>query len=227
MWASIVQFWQNNSANIVVSLLVGFVFFVLGPIGLWFSGKKIRRERSRKAKDVLIDLLEGMIVNHAPIDETKLRALFRSVEREIDVDLSGDYHIDHWLGDVALRFERSRHLSPNQKQDYYEVVRALADELQSKTQKKPALEVPRKYESVLNDLKSSISSGNLEIAASAAEELERTMLARERSHDPLLNIFRVYHRMYQRSPVTFVAALVVVTIVYIVILVRYLPKVPF
>jgi len=95
MWEALAQFWHDNSANIVVSLLVGFVFFVLGPMGLWFSGKKIRRERIRKAKEMLIDLLEGMIVNQAAVDEDKLRSVFRAVERDIDTDLSGEYHIDH------------------------------------------------------------------------------------------------------------------------------------
>ena len=64
MWVEISQFWHENSANIIVSLIIGFVFFVLGPLGLWFSGKRIRRERLRKAKETLIDLLEGMVTSH-------------------------------------------------------------------------------------------------------------------------------------------------------------------
>ena len=136
MWNSLVAFWTANSSSIIVSLLVGFVFFILGPLGLWFSGKKIRRERVRKSKEILIDLLEGMIVNQASIDEKKLRSIFRAVERDNDIDLSGDYHIDHWLGDVVLRFERSRHLSADQKQHYYEAVRKITDEMHSIVDKK-------------------------------------------------------------------------------------------
>ena len=33
MWETLTQFWSDNSANIVVSLLVGFVFFVLARVG--------------------------------------------------------------------------------------------------------------------------------------------------------------------------------------------------
>src|SRR3990172_3170479 len=129
MWEDISQFWRDNSASIMVSLIVGFVFFVLGPLGLWFSGKRIRRERIRKAKETLIDLLERMVVNQAQADEAKLKSVFRAVERDIDIDLSGEYHLDHWLGDVVLRFERRRHLSGDQKQQYYDSVHRIYEEI--------------------------------------------------------------------------------------------------
>lgn len=70
------KFLTDNSANIIVSLVVGLVFFVLGPLGLWFSGKKIRQERVRKAKETLGDLLEGMIVNQTKVDQKKARICF-------------------------------------------------------------------------------------------------------------------------------------------------------
>ncbi len=227
MWESVIQFWQNNSSNIIVSLIVGFIFFVLGPLGLWFSGRKVRRERVRKAKEVLIDLLEGMIVSRAQIDERKLRSLFRSVERDVDIDLSGDYHIDHWLGDVALRFERSRHLSSEQKQSYYENIRAIMEELHSKQNKEPAFDVPRKYEPILNELKSSVSSNDVESSEKIIEELERSMAARERSSDPLLNVFRIYGRIYKRSPVTFIFSLLIVTAIYVAVMIKFLPGLSF
>jgi hypothetical protein len=63
MLAGVLEFWKQNSTSIIISLIVGFVFFVLGPLGLWFSGKRIRKERIRKAKETLLDLLEEMIVN--------------------------------------------------------------------------------------------------------------------------------------------------------------------
>ena len=120
MIESIVQFWNDHSGSIIVSLIVGLLFFVLGPLGLWFSSKKIRRERIRKAKEQLLDILEGMIVNKGVSDEKKLTSLFGAVERDIDIDLSGDYSLESWLEDVILRFERSRHLSSEQKTEYYE-----------------------------------------------------------------------------------------------------------
>ena len=227
MWEALIQFWHENSANIVVSLLVGFVFFVLGPMGLWFSGKKIRRERIRKAKETLIDLLEGMIVNQAAVDEDKLRSVFRAVERDIDTDLSGEYHIDHWLGDVVLRFEKSRHLSADQKQSYYDAVRKITDEIHFKIDKKPVVEVPRKYEPIVNELKAALSNGESEKASKVLEELERALIIPERSQDPILNVFRVYRRMYEKNPLTFLIVLFFVAGFYAFLLSKLLPRLPF
>ena len=222
MWEDISQFWRDNSASIMVSLIVGFVFFVLGPLGLWFSGKRIRRERIRKAKETLIDLLERMVVKQAQADEAKLKSVFRAVERDIDIDLSGEYHLDHWLGDVVLRFERSRHLSADQKQQYYDSVRRIYDEIHAKTDQKPRVESPRKYEAVLNDLKNALATNEVSRAVSTVDELERTLSQRERSQDPLLNVLRIYQRLYQRNPVTFFVALTTVLAAYVYIIFRFL-----
>jgi len=225
MWDTLAQFWHDNNANIIVSLVISFVFFVLGPLGLWFSGKRIRRERIRKAKEALIDLLEGMIVNQANVDEAKLRSVIRAVERDIDIDLSGEYHIDYWLGDVVLRFEKSRHLSAEQKQQYYDAVRKIIDEIHSKTDKK-TMEVPRKYEPILNDLKSALSSGETTRASHVVEELERALVMREHSQDPLWNVFQFYTRLYQKSPFTFSVAAVLILVIYGVVLAKVFPMFP-
>ena len=209
MWDALIQFWNNNSSNIIVSLLVGFVFFVFGPLGLWFSGKKIRRERIRKAKEVLIDLLEGMVVNQANLDETRLRSVFSAVERDVDTDLSGEYHIEHWLSDVVLRFEKSRHLSADQKQQYYNAISKIT------------------YEPLFNDLKSALASSKNDKAVEVVEELEREIIMRERTHDPLLNVLRVYGRMYARSPLTFSVAIIISVVLYVVLLAKFLPHSPF
>ena len=102
-----VNFCHNNSSNIIVSFITGLIFFVLGPIGLWFSRKKIKQERTRKAKDALLDIVEGMLVNQEKIDEQKLSVLFRDVERDIDVDLGENYDVDRLLEDITLRFEKA------------------------------------------------------------------------------------------------------------------------
>lgn len=223
MWEAIIQFLQNNSTNIVVSLLVGFVFFILGPLGLWFSGKKVRRERVRKAKESLVDLLESMIVSQSVIDETKLKSLYRSVERDVDIDLSGDYQIEHWLGDVALRFEKSRHLSSDQKQTYYECIRGISEEIRISMLQKGGLEVPRKFEPVINDLKESIANNDYKAAFVAVNELEKALIIRERGNDPILNIFRLYVRVYKKIPVTFTFAVVIITIIYLYLISKFLP----
>lgn len=157
-------FWEQNSSSIIVSAGVGFLFFVLGPLGLWFSGRKIKKERIRKAKEVLIDLLEGMIVNQGFVDAEKLRLLFLAVERDVDIDLSGEYRIVDWLNDVVLRVERSRHLGSDQKKQYYDYVKMLSDDLlKSRVEQKSALYL-NKYEHVVDELKVSLDGGDVEKA---------------------------------------------------------------
>src|SRR2546430_16407249 len=102
-------FWKANADVIVISLVVGFLFFVLGPIGVWFSGRKIRRERQRKAKEMLVDLVEGMIVTQEEVTPAKLGSIFNAVEREVEVEIGGSYDPERLFEDVMLRFQRSRH----------------------------------------------------------------------------------------------------------------------
>lgn len=199
------------------------MFFVLGPLGLWFSGKKIRRERVRKAKESLVDLLEGMVVNQAKADEAKLQSILRAIERDVDIDLAGEYSIDEWLGDVVLRFEKSRHLSANQKQEYYEAVAKISEDMRARDSQKKEQNIPREYQPIINDLQTALNSSEINRATSLLQELEQRLSRRQPSQDPLLNILGVYKRLYQRSPVTFLTVTAVVTVLYLYIILRWFP----
>lgn len=218
MIESIVQFWNDHSGSIIVSLIVSLLFFVLGPLGLWFSSKKIRRERIRKAKEQLLDILEGMIVNKGVSDEKKLTSLFGAVERDIDIDLSGDYSLESWLEDVILRFERSRHLSSEQKTEYYEEVKKLLDHIQRPRDQHPKKEISRQYEDIFDDITNAISSGESEKANNIIQELKKKISERPISQDPILNVFKIYRRIYQNNPFTFVTATFIVLVFYVFVL---------
>lgn len=99
----------------MVSLGVGFVFFVLGPIGVWFSGRRIRKERVRKAKEMLIDLIEGMIVTQEQITTSKLKQLFNAVEREVDTTIDADYDLERLFEDVSSASREASILMPAKK----------------------------------------------------------------------------------------------------------------
>ena len=163
-----------------------------------------------------------MIVNQAQTDEAKLKSVLRAVERDIDIDLADEYHLDDWLDDVVLRFERSRHLSADQKQKYYDSVRKISDEIHVKNNRKPRPEIPRKYEPILANLKAAIESNEKAQAMVSAEELERVLSQRERGQDPLLNVFDLYRRMYQRSPLTFFVILTAATAFYVYFVYKFL-----
>ena len=195
-----------------------------GPLGLWFSGKRIRRERVRKAKETLLDLLEGMIVSQSNISEHKMLAMLRAVERDIDIDLSGEYTLENWLGDVALRFEKSRHWGAEQKQIYYEEVSRISGEIkESRTQKKEII-VPRKYEEIFSDLKETVSGSDTSKAIKLVEELERKIVEHPSREDPFLNIFRIYKRLFQRNPVASIIMSIAIIFFYILFISRILLK---
>src|SRR5690606_19594523 len=150
---------------------------------------KIRRERMRKAKEQLVDLLEGMVVNKSKLDEGKLLSIFRAVEREIDIDLSGDYGIESWLGDMTLRFEKSRHLSADQKNEYYETINTLITEVREQKRQKPVEVMPRKYEEIFEGIKPAISTGETEKALELLSELEDRLTKKSPSQDPFVGVF--------------------------------------
>ncbi|MDP2984681.1 MAG: hypothetical protein Q8O92_15280 [Candidatus Latescibacter sp.] len=164
-----------------------------------------------------MDLLEEMIVNQAQIDDSRLRSIFRAVERDVDIDLAGEYRIEEWLGDVILRFERSRHLSPEQKQKYYDCVQNMFLEMRESSKRKPVAEVTREHEVVLNELRTALASDKVENAVRIVDELERTLSKRDRNQDPIVGILHVYRRMFRRSPITFLVATLIGIIIYVLL----------
>ena len=172
-----------NIASIAITLLVAVAGLIVD--------RKLRRFRYRKAKESLIDLLEGELVGGVSVDETKLRALFKAIEREAEVDLAGDYAIEDWMGDVLLRFEKSRHLSAGQKQTYYQSMRSLSEEVrvQQQGQKQPT--IPRKFSVIIADLEESLKPDSPK-GEQALRELEQLMSDRFAISLRSFSVLRVY-----------------------------------
>lgn len=219
MWEWIVSFWSAQSSNIITSVIVGFLFFVLGPLGLWFSGKKIRKERNKKARESLMDILEGMIVSQTKIDKFRLDTIRDAVEREVVADLAGEYSHESLLSDVALRFEKSKHLSADQKNSYYESILKIRESLKEKDKvpdkDRIAFDIPRDIRPVLVEINQLLSESKDPRALELMKAIEQKLIYQARSRDPLLGIFQVYLRIYERSPVTFLFWAVVFLIAYI------------
>jgi hypothetical protein len=103
MMENILKFITSNASNITVSVIVAFIFFVLGPLGLWFSKKKVRREKTKKAKENLLDIVEGMLVNNEKINESRLLSIFYAVSRENLINLEAESDIEDLLEDLILK----------------------------------------------------------------------------------------------------------------------------
>lgn len=198
----VIKFWNDNYSSIMISLGVGFVFFVLGPVGVWFSGRKIRKERIRKAKEMLIDLIEGMLVTQETITTAKLKQLFNAVEREVETTIDSAYDLERLFEDVSLRFQRSKHLGSSQKDSYSNTLLQLADSLE-KSQESGRRVIPRSYESLITELRESTDSQDNERINRVIEELEEKVSKIPEEVEPFLRIFAMQKKMVRDHPIIF------------------------
>ena len=212
MLETLAKFWAANSAAILISIVTGFLFFVLGPIGVWFSGKKIRRERTRKSIESLLDLVEGMLVSGEAIDATKVSTLFRGVERENSVDLEDSYDTDSLFDDLTLRFAKSRHLDPNQKNKYGETVEALRESIRKAREARSEKPAPISHAKLFEGLRAEIMKGDKARALGFLAHLQ-DKIVRERDADSY-NPFRSYLRIYRRNPRVAITVTVLTLILY-------------
>lgn len=213
---SLSTFWEANSSGIIASLIIGFIFFVLGPLGLWFSGKKVKKEHIKKAKENLLDVFEGMLVNREELNLKKLTTVFHAVEREIGITLEESYDLENIFGDLALRFEKSKHLSPDQKEEYFKRVNGLINEIREEQHKEERERIiPRSYSKIINDLRTAIENNDQKMANSLVDGLEKKLI-----RVPLFekSIFYSYKRLYRKNPVRFFIIVISVMIIYIAML---------
>lgn len=204
----ILKFWNENFSNIMISLGVGFVFFVLGPIGVWFSGKRIRKERVRKAKEMLIDLIEGMLVTQEKITTDKLKQLFNAVEREVETTIDSDYDLERLFEDVSLRFQRSKHLDATQKDSYSNTLLSLSESIE-KAQESGARVIPRSYKALIEELREAVEGNNHERANKAIEEIEEKVSKIPQEAEPFIRIIAMQKRMIREHPIIFIGAILI------------------
>ena len=207
------NFITANASSIIISISVGLIFFVLGPLGLWFSKRKIRREKVKKAQENLLDIVEGMLVNDEDITENRLSSLFFAVSRENGINLEVESDIENLLEDLILRFERSKHLSSQQKDTYIKKIESLQVKLfkveQSSTERR---EIPKSFKRIIDDLEENINQNKLDKAQIEIKHLKERLLDRV---NPFDKIFSVYFRIYKRNPLLFIIATIIVLVGYI------------
>jgi len=210
--------WNTHYANILITLGISFVFFILGPMGLWFSGKKIKKERTGKAIDLMIDLVEGMIVNQEDITNIKLKKLFGAIEREVNVSIDSAYDLDRLLEDVALRFQRSKHLDAKQKDEYAKRLSELSNSLEKLNEKNRSSAIPRKYSEILNSLDVSIESKNSELIKKSLSELKSKLTEVQINDASVFRMLMFYKRAVKDRPWLLVTALIVYLIIIIMVM---------
>lgn len=215
---TITKFILDNSASIIVSLIIGALFFILGPLGLWFSGKKVKREKINKAKAELLDLIESMLVNKEQITISKLITLFRAVERQNGNNLGLDSDLNNTLEDLTLRFARSKHLSSEQKDAYIEQIDKLINSIHEQEQQEKTLnkndvrDVPKSFKSIINEIKSEAETLNSEKLNEKIDLLEKKFI---RPNDPFALTFRI---LTERPKLFFITMAIYLAIVIAVLI---------
>lgn len=219
MWELVSKFFIDNQSSIIVSLIIGAIFFILGPLGLWFSGKKVKREKIIKAKDEFLDLIESMLVNNENFSRSKTLTLFRAIERQNGISLELDSDIENLLEDLSLRFARSKHLSAEQKDDYAVRIDKLIISLNEKPDHETKdisfltreREIPKSIKSIINDLKTESENINSEKLKEIIEKLEKY---HKRPSDPFLLVARTI----REKPRLFLSVLVVYVIIIVLLI---------
>jgi len=172
IWIFIYSNWQN----IIVALAVGLLFYFLSNYALKRVITSAERERLNLAKNSLLDILEARIINKQDISTDKINNLTKAIEREHSVGLSDVVSPLTLLQDIELRFEKSHHLDPAQKEQYCERIQNQMQEIRANEN---TLTVPRRYSDIVDTLTEEIKSKNNDKALENLELLKKKIKERE------------------------------------------------
>lgn len=172
IWIFIYSNWQN----IIVALAVGLLFYFLSNYALKRVITSAERERLNLAKNSLLDILEARIINKQDISVDKINNLIKAIEREHSVGLSEVVSPLSLLQDIELRFEKSHHLDPTQKEQYCQRIQNQMQEIRAVEETSV---VPRRYSDIVDALAAEINSKNTDKALENLELLKEKIKERE------------------------------------------------
>lgn len=205
----IVTFLYSNWQSIIVALGIGFLFFILSTYGIKKYVSSAERERLKQAKNSMLDILESRIINKQNISIDKINSLLTAIDRENSVDLTGRVSPSSLLEDLGLRFEKSHHLDPSQKEEYCKKIEEYIGNIIKEEEK--IITVPTKYTEIVDILTENIKSNNSEKALESLELLKKKI--KEREEYPY-SIYSTFRRLYERSPLTFYTAVLIAILFY-------------
>lgn len=172
IWIFVYSNWQS----ILITLAAGFLFYKLSDIAIKRYMVSADRERLKNAKNILLDILEARIINKQDISTDKINNLTKAIEREHSIGLSDIVSPLTLLQDIELRFEKSHHLDPAQKEQYCERIQNRIQEIKANEY---TLTVPRRYSDIADALTEEIKSKNTDKALENLELLKKKIKERE------------------------------------------------
>jgi hypothetical protein len=168
-----------------------------------------------------------MLVNEVNISPNRLIMVFRSIERDIKIDLEANYELESLLEDLVLRFERSKHLDSSQKDKYYERIEEIKNELKEEqsTQEKSTI-IPRPYLNVLQELREANAINDQKNINKLIDELEKKIIEGKylELNSPFINAFlRPYMIIFRKPKFLFLFLIIyilLISVIFIIITIK-------
>ena len=200
----IVTFLYSNWQSIIVAFGIGFLFFILSTYGIKKYVSSAERERLKQAKNSMLDILESRIINKQNLSIDKINSLLTAIDRENSVDLTGRGSPSSLLEDLGLRFEKSHHLDPFQKEEYCKKIEEYMGNIIKEEEK--IITVPTKYTEIVDILTENIKSNNSEKALESLEILKKKI----KEGAP----FSTLRRLRERNPLAYYTILLIFCLFY-------------
>ena len=173
MGTIIASYWMEillSIVSIVVGFIVGYVFYRLQKRDV----ASARAERVKRAREELLDVLEGYIINKQRVSEESIRNLLAASEREYQVELRDICNPTILLQDVALRLQKSRHLDIAQKREYADQIEQMISSSEERRKEIPE-EVKEPLE-LATVIESAIKNDEREKALETINLLKRNLI---------------------------------------------------
>ena len=83
----LIEFLQINWQGILITLIIGFLFFVLTTWGLKKYLTTAEIERRNRAQESVLDLLESSLINKQDLNSEKIYHLLNAIGREYGLNI--------------------------------------------------------------------------------------------------------------------------------------------
>lgn len=168
-----IEYISKNWLGILITIIIGLFFFVITPWGLKKYLKTAEVERRNRAKENILDLLESSLIYKQDLDSKKIYHLLSAIGREFELKIFSYFTAKSLLEDLELRFEKSKHLDPSQKQDYTRKIETLINDLE---QEKEDSEISASYTHLFENLKKSVIDGDNESSLKEIDILKKKLV---------------------------------------------------
>ena len=203
MWNEAWQFVTGNWQSIIITLGIGLLFFIFSLQWLKRYVASAERERLIQAKNGILDILESRIISKHIISKTMINRLLKAIDREHSVDLSSIVSSSSLLEDLQLRFEKSHHLDPSQKEEYCKKLEEIVEEIDKEEK---IVTVPVRYLDIIGTLTENIKSNKSKEALDTLELLKKKM--RDKEEFLMYRPSTIYLRTFRRNPLILLIVLI-------------------